>query len=181
MEKILNRFTKTAGLLAFNGVSHLRLFLALGIALASFGCWRAPSPNDTFLQIREEMGRGQLDAALRDVDRASGQQRTNPEWAARFSVLKAHILMLRGSYSESLRLLNEPLPVSLSRSETEVQRRMVRGVVYSYLQQFELSDRAISGAENLADGIHSSFLGDVARSEERRVGKECRSRWSPYH
>ena len=22
---------------------------------------------------------------------------------------------------------------------------------------------------------------DVARSEERRVGKECRSRWSPYH
>src|SRR3712207_9551023 len=23
--------------------------------------------------------------------------------------------------------------------------------------------------------------GPVARSEERRVGKECRSRWSPYH
>ena len=22
---------------------------------------------------------------------------------------------------------------------------------------------------------------DYARSEERRVGKECRSRWSPYH
>jgi len=26
------------------------------------------------------------------------------------------------------------------------------------------------------------FLGrTLARSEERRVGKECRSRWSPYH
>ena len=24
-------------------------------------------------------------------------------------------------------------------------------------------------------------LGVVGRSEERRVGKECRSRWSPYH
>src|SRR2546422_8833305 len=23
--------------------------------------------------------------------------------------------------------------------------------------------------------------GNIARSEERRVGKECRSRWSPYH
>ena len=23
--------------------------------------------------------------------------------------------------------------------------------------------------------------GDFNRSEERRVGKECRSRWSPYH
>ena len=22
---------------------------------------------------------------------------------------------------------------------------------------------------------------DINRSEERRVGKECRSRWSPYH
>ena len=22
---------------------------------------------------------------------------------------------------------------------------------------------------------------DISRSEERRVGKECRSRWSPYH
>ena len=26
-----------------------------------------------------------------------------------------------------------------------------------------------------------STLLDIIRSEERRVGKECRSRWSPYH
>ena len=25
------------------------------------------------------------------------------------------------------------------------------------------------------------FMNKVDRSEERRVGKECRSRWSPYH
>src|ERR1041385_4040100 len=25
------------------------------------------------------------------------------------------------------------------------------------------------------------FTPDLMRSEERRVGKECRSRWSPYH
>ena len=31
----------------------------------------------------------------------------------------------------------------------------------------------------LAIGLVGSLL--VARSEERRVGKECRSRWSPYH
>ena len=30
--------------------------------------------------------------------------------------------------------------------------------------------------------IFSRGVGDtVLRSEERRVGKECRSRWSPYH
>ena len=32
--------------------------------------------------------------------------------------------------------------------------------------------------ENIIDGY--SFDPDY-RSEERRVGKECRSRWSPYH
>ena len=25
------------------------------------------------------------------------------------------------------------------------------------------------------------YLNQYVRSEERRVGKECRSRWSPYH
>ena len=31
-------------------------------------------------------------------------------------------------------------------------------------------------------GLHVSPKKDqIARSEERRVGKECRSRWSPYH
>src|SRR5204863_3426823 len=28
---------------------------------------------------------------------------------------------------------------------------------------------------------HQPLVDWVARSEERRVGKECRSRWSPYH
>ena len=35
------------------------------------------------------------------------------------------------------------------------------------------------------DGDMAAFLenaqAQVLRSEERRVGKECRSRWSPYH
>src|SRR2546425_12094507 len=30
-------------------------------------------------------------------------------------------------------------------------------------------------------GDHRTFLVSSRRSEERRVGKECRSRWSPYH
>src|SRR3546814_3424885 len=45
----------------------------------------------------------------------------------------------------------------------------------------------IAFAEYTASGSvrHASFVGLRARSEERRVGKECvstcRSRWSPYH
>ena len=30
-------------------------------------------------------------------------------------------------------------------------------------------------------GTFEERMFDMKRSEERRVGKECRSRWSPYH
>ena len=45
-----------------------------------------------------------------------------------------------------------------------------------------------SASDGLPDTWHLVHLGSRAvggaalvRSEERRVGKECRSRWSPYH
>ena len=31
------------------------------------------------------------------------------------------------------------------------------------------------------EGHYIMIKGSIQRSEERRVGKECRSRWSPYH
>src|SRR5688572_33382500 len=40
----------------------------------------------------------------------------------------------------------------------------------SYLQADQVTTLPVGGSMNAA-----------ARSEERRVGKECRSRWSPYH
>src|SRR2546425_13109872 len=39
-----------------------------------------------------------------------------------------------------------------------------------------------SGHMDLAVSILAAMIATLgARSEERRVGKECRSRWSPYH
>ena len=34
---------------------------------------------------------------------------------------------------------------------------------------------------NPETGTNTLWTNSNARSEERRVGKECRSRWSPYH
>ena len=45
-------------------------------------------------------------------------------------------------------------------------------------------DAGIGSFKNIFEGIDLLGLGNyhvVDRSEERRVGKECRSRWSPYH
>ena len=40
----------------------------------------------------------------------------------------------------------------------------------------------VEGIIYFKEGKSVGFSGDHrVRSEERRVGKECRSRWSPYH
>src|SRR5215218_11080500 len=36
-------------------------------------------------------------------------------------------------------------------------------------------------AAGATEGMAPCVAKQVTRSEERRVGKECRSRWSPYH
>src|SRR5256885_9922577 len=55
---------------------------------------------------------------------------------------------------------------------------------------FLLDDRYYRSANKLLDGPDKTMFGAkqlewlknaLVRSEERRVGKECRSRWSPYH
>ena len=50
---------------------------------------------------------------------------------------------------------------------------LVGGGVFAILQM-------TSGTEP-ADALADDVVAAEERSEERRVGKECRSRWSPYH
>ena len=35
--------------------------------------------------------------------------------------------------------------------------------------------------DRMSLSVKNGWLDEQNRSEERRVGKECRSRWSPYH
>ena len=54
------------------------------------------------------------------------------------------------------------------------------GVAQPWVSKVEMSARRLSVVEawRLADILGVDL---EERSEERRVGKECRSRWSPYH
>ena len=45
----------------------------------------------------------------------------------------------------------------------------------------EWTRHAQHGAQFKVTAFKSELPASVYRSEERRVGKECRSRWSPYH
>src|SRR5260221_7758347 len=42
-------------------------------------------------------------------------------------------------------------------------------------------DRHVHKVKHLLLPFQAELTAILARSEERRVGKECRSRWSPYH
>jgi len=55
-------------------------------------------------------------------------------------------------------------------------------VVKSSLDDPAALEKALQGVDVLYYLVHSMAAGSgFERSEERRVGKECRSRWSPYH
>ena len=41
--------------------------------------------------------------------------------------------------------------------------------------------RVLTPEELMRKDVSLSYVSKLLRSEERRVGKECRSRWSPYH
>ena len=54
-----------------------------------------------------------------------------------------------------------------------------RGVVEVYTTQQR--DSTVWQPRPVDPSLEAEFLRRLMRSEERRVGKECRSRWSPYH
>ena len=55
------------------------------------------------------------------------------------------------------------------------------------IEVIKVYEEHISGAKRneerpvLCECLDYCISNEVDRSEERRVGKECRSRWSPYH
>ena len=64
------------------------------------------------------------------------------------------------------------------------ERLTILLIVLFLLGMVLLVARIVSQATFYMSHSHNVKLGyiyDRNRSEERRVGKECRSRWSPYH
>ena len=76
-------------------------------------------------------------------------------------------------YVELLRVHNQ----SLIRSEIQIQ--LAREKVFFDEQLYSLLTliHETGSVRDACERMHISY----SRSEERRVGKECRSRWSPYH
>ena len=72
--------------------------------------------------------------------------------------------------------------IGLAMGDTTIFQKIVESTFDSSKNAFEIS-LGLTGVLALWLGIMKigEKAGVVNRSEERRVGKECRSRWSPYH
>src|SRR5258706_12065736 len=73
--------------------------------------------------------------------------------------------------------------LAANKKQREVPRAFLRSAAHELTHGFnQIHQENEGGADNSIMTTTPSvadFL--AARSEERRVGKECRSRWSPYH
>src|SRR5256885_9922883 len=75
------------------------------------------------------------------------------------------------------------LPI-LAGEQLADQRCHLRGVALGIERRdLERGEMTLQAFGRALDPIGNAMLPgcQISRSEERRVGKECRSRWSPYH
>ena len=109
---------------------------------------------------------------------------------------RARVLLREGKYAEaekvaraSVRTLDKsdlqlPLVESLTTHGTALARLGSYGNALSTLRRaIDVSQEmgALNRAGQAALTVFQEMGERLCRSEERRVGKECRSRWSPYH
>ena len=81
---------------------------------------------------------------------------------------------------------SDPLTVRMSEDYSKIAKTLTHEAIHEILLQnsdelksvYEKLDIKFP-KENIKTKVH--IIVNAIRSEERRVGKECRSRWSPYH
>ena len=61
------------------------------------------------------------------------------------------------------------------------QKEWTHRALVESLQEPVVGDKVRVQVTNISQGEEAQLTLSLLRSEERRVGKECRSRWSPYH
>jgi CHAT domain-containing protein len=119
-----------------------------------------------FADVRQKMQHGDLDRALQEVDAAYREYSDkNAEWACNFRILKAQVLIHRGTISEAQQLLDEDIPTTLVTSEAATRRKMVQGIVHDLAQQYDAAEIDFLDAEKLARLYQPGLLGDVQQAK----------------
>src|SRR2546427_11675925 len=101
-----------------------------------------------------------------------------------------HVLSLQyhNKKDESIYVLKGEIVLRIQQGDTLIERPLREGESFhiqpKVIHQFEAvlpSDLLEASTPEIDDVVRLKDRYGRVRSEERRVGKECRSRWSPYH
>jgi CHAT domain-containing protein len=86
------------------------------------------------------------------------------DWALRFRMLDAEVLVWRGLDRDALQLLDPELPAAFRSGDIAVHREILRGLADSALQESDDADRHVDEAERLAQSSRSDLMGEVVLS-----------------
>jgi CHAT domain-containing protein len=139
--------------------------LWLIFAATATNCTRkAPlNPKTLYADAWSKVKRGDLIGASADLDAFSASESAaNVEWASRFRVLKAEILRRQGKSSDSVTLLEAPLPEQFAKSDIAVWRKITQGTAEAFLGRYDLAEKLLTEAEALAKENQPGLLGEVA-------------------
>src|SRR5271165_1500624 len=105
----------------------IRVMACALLLLSLPSCRSHESPESLYRRARSNLRLGNWNASLREVD-ADFRQFDNRDlkWAWRFRVLKAEVLARQGRAEESLSLLKEEIPISMSGDESAVRRKLTQ-------------------------------------------------------
>src|ERR1039458_4522179 len=145
-------------------------FGLLGMALPlvmmwSFGCSRLPDPQKTFDHARDTFVQGNLPLARQEADAGYRRfSRHDHEWAWKFRLLEAEVLLDQGLSKDVLTLLNSALPTPLATGDLAIKQKTLQGSAYVLLGRLVDADRNLNEAQQFSDASHSTLAGEIARA-----------------
>ena len=84
-------------------------------------------------------------------------------------------------YTANFAEVEQQVIKAFNRRFPEIKVEMVRAPGGQLITRVKTEAAAGKLIADVVDHSDRALMQPLARSEERRVGKECRSRWSPYH
>ena len=119
-------------------------------------------PETAYRNAESKFQHGDLIGASQESDAAykelSGR---SPEWAWRFRVLEAEILVWRGLSADAVQLLQVQLAPEFRTTDIGVRREIVLGLAESSLQKFIEAERNFDEAEHLARQYEPDLMGEL--------------------
>lgn len=118
-----------------------------------------------YSSIRGSFLRGHLDDSQLKAEQDYRRfQVTEPEWASKFQLLEAEVMVRRGMYDDALVLLAGLRPSSIDSEET-IQQLATESIALVRQQQPLLANQRIQHARKLCMGVTYLACGDVLRAE----------------